>query len=86
MMTIAKKYLSNPEKVTNSEKLDYDENRKKYLANPENTSLIRKKRITPTIAYNSGVSMGNRGFWVGVRLSRLDYVRLAFLISEVFPD
>ena len=36
MMTIAKKYLSNPEKVTNSEKLDYDENRK-------NTLLIRKK-------------------------------------------
>ena len=29
------------------------------LANPE------KKSITPTVTYNNGVSMGNRGFWEG---------------------
>ena len=38
---------------------------KKYLAYPEKNSLIQKKRITHTIAYKNGVSMENRGFWVG---------------------
>ena len=34
-------------KIADSEKLEYDENRKKYLGNPEKTSLIRKKLASP---------------------------------------